>query len=166
MTMTDPLAEMMSEGAPAISFADDAMKGTWVIGLIQKVEKIQQTDFVSKKPKFYDEEKTRPMYQYVFTLGTEERKDEDDDGTRRLYARGQMIGAIKNALGKAGVTDTPSALGGKLAVCWTGYGEGKEGLNPPKLYQARFQATDATSDLANEPVPEPPSPMDDDSAPF
>lgn len=155
----DVLTDMLSSGAPAISFADASMMGKWVKGTVTGVEKVQQTDFMTKAPKFYDDEKTRPMWAYVFTLATDEvdLTVEDDDGVRRLYARGQMIGAIKNALKKAGVTDTPSALGGQLAVRWSGNGEAEGGKNPPKLYESRFKITDATSDLTEEveAIPEP-----------
>ena len=164
----DPVKDLMSGGAPAISFADESMLNRWIKGTVTAVEKVQQTDFKTKAAKFYDDEKQRPMWQYVFTLATEDRDpaDEDDDGVRRLYARAQMIGAIANALKKAGISDTPSALGGKLAVRWTGYGEKADGgMNPPKLYEARFQATDATADLAAEPAPLEPEP-DPDTDPF
>lgn len=168
--MSDPIQEMLSAGAPTLSFADASMNGKWVKGRVVMVEKSQQRDMVTKAPKFYDEEKQRPMWQYVITLQTDQVDPgvEDDDGTRRLFAKGQMIGAIAHALKKAGVTDTASAVGGMLAVRWNGNGEGKPGLNPPKLYEAAYKPGDATADLAAEPEaqPEPVAYDDPDEEPF
>lgn len=175
MTATDPLAELMSEGAPTISFKDESMRGTWVVGIVKKVEKSQQHDFMTKEPKFFDDQKQRPMWQYVVTIQTDERVGEDDDGMRRLFCKGQMIGALKNALAKANVMTTAAALNGKLGIVWYGEGEpSRAGMNPPKLYKAKFEPADATTDLANEPDEpdddEPsktPPPADDfDDSPF
>jgi len=144
---------LLSAGAPSVSFADQSMKGKWVVGTIVSMDLTQQTDFQTKAPKFYDDEKQRPMMQVVFTLQTDERNPEieDDDGVRRLFAKGQMIGAIKNAIKKAG--HAGDVKGGKLGVCWTGDGEAKNNLAPPKLYQAKFGPPEATAVLDQaEPV--------------
>lgn len=168
--MTDVVVDMMSESASAVSFADESMMGKWVVGTITKIEKSQQTVYKSNPPipKFYDEEKTRPMWQYVFTLATDERNDDDDDGLRRLFAKGQLLGAVKHVLAKAGVTNTAGALGGMLGVRWSGYGEAKEGFAAPKQYEARFKPSDAVSDMAAEPEQEaqPEPQYDPDSEPF
>ena len=162
----DALDFLLSSGAPGISFKDPAMRGKWVAGTILNMEKIQQTDFQSKKPKFYDEEKTQPMWQIVFTLQTDDRDPEidNDDGIRSLYAKGQMIGAIRTAIKETG--HQGEVVGGKLGIVWYGEGEAKNGLNPPKQYKAKFappSATDAVNDVAetepeaDAPVPPPPS---------
>lgn len=162
--MADPITEMMSEGAPAISFKDESMNGRWIVGTVVHVEKRQQTDYHTKRPKFYDEEKTRPMWGYVFTLATDtaDSTDPDDDGMRRLFTRGGLMGAVIGALKKAGISDTPSALGGKLGVRWNGYGEQKEGAaQPPKKYEAKFAPGDPVSTMTTDPVPPPPSNAED-----
>lgn len=151
----DALNYLLSSGAPSISFADKSMKGKWVVGTVVSMELTQQTEFGSDTLKWYDEAKTRPMMQVVFTLQTDERNpaDENDDGMRRLFAKGNMVGAIKHAIKKSGYAG--DVTGGKLGICWTGEGEAKKGMAPPKLYAAKFAPPEATAVL-DQAEPEPP----------
>jgi hypothetical protein len=107
-------------------------KGTVVAATAQ-----QQTDFQSGKPLTWDD--GNPRMQLVITLATDERDPDDptDDGERRIFAKGEMLKAIKAALRAA---NAELAEGGTLAVKYTGDGEAERGKNPPKLYAAEYKA--------------------------
>lgn len=130
---TDPNAFLMGTGARSAKF--DAI-GDKVVGFIEHTEVRQQTDFKTGKPLFWDD--GNPRNQLVVTLRTELREDEDDDGTRNLYVKGQMQKAVADAVRKAGQRGL--SIGGKLGVVFTDEGEppGK-GLNAPKLYTAKYE---------------------------
>jgi hypothetical protein len=62
---------------------------------------------------------------------------EFDDGSRTLYIRGWMTGAIGDALRKAGVKEP--AIGGGLSVTYTGDGPPtRPGLSGPKKFSATY----------------------------
>ena len=69
-------------------------------------------------------------YVFVFTLST-------DNGFANLWARGNMVKAIREAATAAGAT---TMVGTKLTVKYTGDGEKKKGMNAPKLYKAKVEA--------------------------
>jgi hypothetical protein len=133
-TQTDPNAFLMSGGAPAAKFPTI---GTAVKGTVITAEVNQQTDFQSQKPKFYDDGK--PMMQLVVTLQTDERDPEnsDDDGTRRLFVRGQMLSAVRQAVKVSGGKLEP---GGTLAVQYVSdKASDKPGRSPAKMYEAAYK---------------------------
>jgi hypothetical protein len=75
----------------------------------------------------------------VFTIETDERdaSKPDDDGVRRIFAKGGMLTAVRDAIRKTG--HTGDFVGGTLAVKYSGNGTAKQaGFNPPKEYQAIF----------------------------
>lgn len=121
-------------------------KGDSVKGAIVSMEMRQQTDFMTKKPKFWDD--GRPRMEAVVTLQTEEREDDEDDGLRRVYVRGQMQKAVTDAIRAAGARGLSE--GGVLAIQFTGLGEKKQGMNPPKLYRARYEAPTFTPPAAED----------------
>lgn len=134
MTSTDPNTLLMSGGVPSAKFAD---VGAVTKGRVVDLDSSQQTDFQTREPKFYDD--GNPMMQVVVTLATDVRDPDidDDDGTRRLYVRGQMVKAVREAVRKAGADGL--AVGGTLGVQYTGDGQpSARGLNPPKLYAAQY----------------------------
>lgn len=64
---------------------------------------------------------------------------EGDDGSRTLYVRGWMTGAIGEALRKASVKEP--AVGGQLCVTYVRDGQpSRPGLNGPKQYSATYTA--------------------------
>lgn len=138
MTDTIPNVDDFLEGfggAPAAAFPE---KGTVVKGRIEHLEVVQQRDFVTGEPKVYADT-GKPMLQLVITVATDLRDPEieDDDGQRRIFARGQMLVAVKEAAKKANAKLRP---GGTLAVQF--YDEKpseKRGFNPQKLYRAQYQ---------------------------
>lgn len=115
--------------------------GTTYEGRILELRMVQQRDFVSKKPKFWDN--GDPMMQAAITLQTDVREDESDDGRRTLYAKAQMRDAIRDAVVETGFDG--SWVGGTLKVRYERDGVSEQGLNPPKLYRAKFTPPDPST---------------------
>lgn len=102
-------------GGKSISWKDKPI-GTTVTGTVKTVhEPTQQTDYISKEPKFKKD--GSPVMQVRIDLATNERdpQDPEDDGSRGLYSSGWLTGAIGDALRKAGVDGAPQ-VGGQLTV--------------------------------------------------
>ena len=76
---------LMGGGGKSASFKSS---GDSVSGVIASMEERQQTDFDSGKPLEWDDGK--PKMHLVVTLLTDESVDEDDDGVRRLYVKGNL----------------------------------------------------------------------------
>lgn len=116
----------LSEGNkyPALKFENVNDTHT---GKVVEVKKLEDRD-----PQ--GEVKTWPngdvRYVFVFTLST-------DNGFANIWARGNMVKAIREAATAANVS---SMVGTKLTVKYTGDGEKKKGLNSPKLYKAKVEA--------------------------
>lgn len=112
--------------------------GTTVAGPITRVgEPMQQRDFTTGAPKFWDDGK--PMMQLPIDVQTSMRDPEivNDDGVRTLYVRGEMQKAIRQAVRQVGAPGL--RVGGQLSVTYTGNGTAKQrGMNPPKLYSATY----------------------------
>jgi hypothetical protein len=79
-----------------------------------------------------------PKMQIRIEVQTDERNPEIeyDDGSRVLYVKGKMQGAVGDALRKAGA-QTPE-VGGKITVTFSGE-EPNPGLSPTKLYTASYE---------------------------
>lgn len=139
--MTNDVNEFLNQGGvPSAKF--DAV-GKVVKGTVTAAEVQQQRDFDTGQPKNWDDGK--PMMQLVITLQTDERDPEveDDEGLRRLFAKGNMLNAIREAVRKSG---GKLENGGKLAVKYTGDGEAKKrGFSPPKIYTAQYEAPSAVA---------------------
>lgn len=131
--MTQPssaVAGFFSGGGKAAKFP---AIGTTLSGTITAVHPPEpQTDFATKQP-------IAGKTQVRIELATELR-DPDidfDDGSRTLYIRGWMTGAIGEALRKAGAKEPQ--IGGTLSVTYTGDGTPPQpGFNGPKLYSANY----------------------------
>ena len=153
-TTTDANDFLLSGGVPAAKFPTI---GTLVKGTIEGSEVTQQTDFTSGAKKFFDN--GDPMMQVVITLQTDERDPQvaDDDGLRKLYVKGQMQAAVREALRQAGAR---LERGGTLAVQYVeDKPSEKRGLNPAKQYRAQYQppTIGAANDLlgGGQPAPAP-----------
>lgn len=144
MTATDNVNDfLLSGGLPAAKFPTI---GAIVKGTITASEVTQQTDYATGTPKFYDDGK--PMQQVVITLRTDERDPsiDGDEGLRKLYVRGQMTAAVREALRTA---KAKLEIGGTLAVQYTeDKPSEKRGFNPMKVYTAQYKPP--TSDAAND----------------
>jgi hypothetical protein len=99
-----------------------------------------------------------PKKQVVIELQTELRESEDDDGSRTLWAKGQMVPAIRDAVQRAGAKGImPGSI---LQVTWSDEKPSSQrGLQAQKIYAARYWPP--------EQVPQevPPSPGDRPAAP-
>lgn len=149
MTHTDEAMDFLMTsggGAPTAKFPEI---GTVHKGRILSMERKQQTDFLSKKPLFWDN--GDPRWELVITLQTDERDDEteDDDGQRRIFAKGKLMYAIREAVEASGFRGS-SLVGGNLAVKYTGNGKASQpGMSPPKEYAAKFEPPAAVDDLGD-----------------
>jgi hypothetical protein len=134
---------LMGGGAPSAKFP---VVGTTVVGTITEQPEVQQVrDFSTGEPQFWNDGK--PKQQIVVTLGTQERDPQinDDDGTRRIFVKGGMVKAVREAVKRSGAKGLE--VGGRLEVTYTGDGERKGNLNAPKLYSASYTpAPAATAD--------------------
>lgn len=122
--------------------------GDTVEGVITDCQVSQQTDMESNQPLTWAD--GSPRMQLVITLQTTERMDDNDDGMRRIYAKGgryevasgtgtSLKDAIADAVRKA--EQRSLTEGGTLKVGYTG--EGKKtnrGFSAPKLYRATYSA--------------------------
>ena len=125
---------ILGGGATAASFKKAGDSVTGVIG--DMVEK-QQTDFDSGEPLTWPDGK--PRNHLVVTLVTEEQNDEDDDGLRRLYVKGNLQRAIREAVIKSG--SRTIADGAVLTVTYTGDDTPtRKGMNGAKLFTASYES--------------------------
>lgn len=122
--------------------------GDKVKGVITNVELQQQTSLEDNTPLFWDN--GQPRMILVVTLQTDLRDDEDDDGIRRVYAKGGKFeveegegvsakDAIADAVKAAGAKSLDE--GGELVVVHSGVAKRKtRGHNPAKLFRAQYKA--------------------------
>jgi hypothetical protein len=138
--------------------------GDTVEGVITDCQVSQQTDMETNQPLTWAD--GSPRMQLVITLQTDERVDDNDDGLRRVYAKGgryevasgagtSLKDAIADAVRKA--EQRSLTEGGKLKIGYSG--EGKKtnrGFSAPKLYRAQYTApvksVDATDLWGDDPV--------------
>jgi len=134
---TDTLEGFLSGGgAPAAKFAEH---GATVKGTVVSAELKQQTDPADGSVKTWQD--GSPRMQVVVTLSTDERDPaiDDDDGTRRVFMKGNMLKALKDALRQAGSKTIEP--GGQIAIRYTGDGEKTNpAYSAPKLYAAQYKA--------------------------
>ncbi|MFJ8995556.1 hypothetical protein ACIRQH_34770 [Streptomyces sp. NPDC102279] len=115
----------------------------------------QQTDFTTGELKFWDDGK--PQLQLVVTLATEQRDPEnaEDDGTRRVYVKGQMKNAVAQAVRSAGARGLE--VGGTLTVTYSADGVAKNPrFNAPKNFTAQY--IPAATNTLHTPDPTPGQP--------
>lgn len=105
-------------------------------GTVVSLDLQQQRDFKTGALKYWDSD-GRPMMQLRVVLQTDARDDENDDGLRAVYLKGESQKAVREAVKKAGAESIEE--GGTLALAYTGDGEKKGNLEPPKLYRAEYR---------------------------
>lgn len=129
--------------------------GTSVTGRITERPTVeQQRDYTTGDLKFWDDGK--PQMQLVVTLATDQRDPEvtDDDGTRRIYVKGQMKNAVAQAVRAVGARGLE--VGGTLTVTYSRDGERKNPrFNAPKNYDAVYVAAAAAELHTPDPAPVP-----------
>lgn len=142
---------LMGGGVPSAKFPT---VGTIVTGRITERPTVeQQRDYTTGELKFWDD--GGAQMQLVVTLATSDRDPEinDDDGSRRIYVKGQMKTAVAQAVRAAGARGLE--VGGQLTVIYSHDGERKNPrFNAPKNYTAEYVPA-AAAELH---TPEPQSP--------
>jgi hypothetical protein len=125
-------------GGPSYDTVKFRNVGDTASGRIIDFADVQERDFNTKEPKFWDEAKTRPILQVRITLET---IPGDKDSRKNLYVSGQrMRQAVKGALAASGASDiSPQS---KIAVQFTGF-DGQA-----KTYTATYEPFDPTVGLA------------------
>lgn len=125
--------------------------GTTISGRITERPTVeQQKDFTTGEPKFWEDGK--PQMQLVVTLATNEidPANPDDDGSRRVYVKGQMKNAVAQAVRTAGARGLE--VGGILSVTYSMDGIAKNPrFNAPKNFTAQY--TPAATVALNTPDP-------------
>lgn len=135
MSITPEQFLMGGGGAPSAKFKS---LGDTVAGQVLDYEMRQQSDLETNSLKTWDD--GRPMMQLVVTLQTTERDAgiEDDDGKRRVYVKGLLQQAVRDAIKAAG--GKKLEVGGTLTVRYVGDEAPKRrGVNGAKIYQAHWQ---------------------------
>jgi len=139
---------MMSGGAPGFTF--DKV-GAEISGVVVELDERQDHVFGEpNKLKWWNRDPgpdtgnkaDRPLMIPIFTLQTDVRDSDEDDGLRSVWARGNCFSAIRAAIrgafGNGKITDE-MVIGGTLKVQFHSLGEPpKKGLQAPKLFRAKF----------------------------
>ena len=108
---------------PSAKFTDIGDK---VSGVVTGIRKLEDRDPSGEVKTWQD---GKPKFVWVFTLDT-------PSGTMSLWARGNMVTAIREAARAVGVTAMDGAT---LAVQFIEYGEARKGMNAPKIYKAQMK---------------------------
>ena len=149
----DPNAFLMGAGGRSATFPD---VGTEYDGFVVSYEMRQQTAFQTNKLLFWDD--GSPRMQLVVTIHTGLREDDDDDGIRTLYVKGNMQKAVRDAVAKAGARGI--AADGRLFVRYVGDEEtAQKGMSPAKRYIAKYAPP-------VQAIPDNDAPPPDDELPF
>jgi hypothetical protein len=121
--------------------------GDFVEGEITEVKLSQQTDMESGAPLTWSD--GSPRMQLVIAIKTDQTDGENDDGVRRIYAKGgnyevasgsgkSMKDAIADAVKKANARTIEE--GGYIKVAYTGQGKKtNRGFSAPKLWKASYK---------------------------
>lgn len=145
---------LMAGGAKSAKFE---VIGTTVTGTIaSEPEVMQQTDFRTGEPKFWNDGKPRLQMRIILATSERDPSNPDDDGNRAIYIKGQMQKAVRDAIRQAGAPGI--AVGGTLAITYTGNGVADGGY-PPKIYSAAYTPPTAAAANAflNAPAPAAPA---------
>lgn len=133
MTITDPNDFLLGTGIPSFPFKEH---GDTAKGPIVSLDMQQQRDFNTGLGLTWDN--GDPKMQLRAVLATDQRNDDNDNGHRAVYVKGQMQQAVRDAIKKAGAQKIE--VGGVLAIRYEGDGEPpKKGLNAPKQYVAKYE---------------------------
>jgi hypothetical protein len=126
--------------------------GDSVTGRITDLKLSQQTSMEDNTPLTWDD--GSPRMQLVVTLQTDQREGEEDDGLRRVYAKGGSFEvaegsgkSLKEAIAEACKRAEVRSLdeGGTLTVGFTGLAKKKNrGYQAAKLYKAKYEPPKAS----------------------
>lgn len=121
-------------GAPGFKFASP---GDTISGYITHLDAVQDRDFKTKELKFWPSGDN--LMIPLVTVQTDLRDPEipEDDGQRTAWIRGRYATeAVRQATKAAGKRRLEE--GGRFMLRYTGNGTAEKGLNPPKLFEARY----------------------------
>jgi hypothetical protein len=128
MSTTDFTTEMLSSSAPSLKFAQE---GDTVSIVVETLVKQQETAFGTGEPVTWAD--GRPKYQWLVT-GTSGGEE------ARLYIKGYMVDALKEALRKADVYAGQNIEGWKLTVKWASTEKPRmAGMQGARKYVAKFE---------------------------
>ena len=156
--MTDEAnAFLMSGGAGRSASFEKEKDRVW--GVIMGYAVRQQTEYQTRKPMFWPD--GNPMNELVVTLLTDDRVDDEDDGLRKVYVKGQMQQAVQKAVIAAG--ETGLSEGGRLLVQFVSTAVPRQrGMNGAKQYFAKYEPPVVSTPLDDGTPP----PIDPDDLPF
>jgi hypothetical protein len=108
-------------------------------GVVVDARKAQQTDYLTGQPKTWDN--GDPIWQYVIVIETEQGDEVTVwcKGGNYVPVKGtgtSAMTAVDSAVREAGVKRLES--GGQFEIVFSGLGQARGGLNPPKLYTAHY----------------------------
>lgn len=132
--MDDVDRMLLGGGSPSAKFP---AIGAIVRGTITEKPVVKQQTDMNGGLKTFDN--GDPMMQIIVTVQTDERDPEieDDDGVRRIFVKGNMLKATREAVRAAGKS---LEVGGVFAVQYTGDGVASQrGFTAPKLYAVAYQ---------------------------
>ncbi len=145
--MTQPATQtaddFFSGGSKSISWADEKrnpLVGKTVSGTIVAVHPAEPQTDIQTKEVIVDKRTGKVKTQVRIELKTDERDPEIeyDDGTRTLYVKGWMKGAVGDAVRKAGASGAPK-IGGTLSVTLTHtVPSDVPGFNPQNRFSAEY----------------------------
>ena len=124
----DITSELLGSSSPSLKFKaeGDAHRIT-----IREIAKQQETDFDTGAPVTWPS--GDPKFQYVVT-GTADGEE------ARLFIKGYMIDALKDALRKAGVQPGTDLTGGTLTIKWNATDEPRRaGMQGARRYIGKFE---------------------------
>lgn len=149
----DPNDLLLSGSMPYVSFKTigDTAKGRVVASRTS-----QQRDYAHGKPQTGAH--GDPMMQVASDLQTDQQDPQipNDDGVRRVYVRGQMMAAVREALRAA---NAKLEVGGELAIQYVSDKPSEtKGFHPAKQFQAQYRPSTAgqVNDLLGAPTAAPP----------
>jgi hypothetical protein len=126
--MQDITNELLASGSPTVKFEQE---GDVRKIKITNITKQQETDFDTGEPVTWPN--GQPKYQYVVT-GTV------DGDEARLFIKGYMVDALREALRKANVQAGDTLSGGTLTVKWDSTDEPRrKGMQGARRYVAKFE---------------------------
>jgi hypothetical protein len=133
-TTQDANAFLMAGGVPSAKF--DTI-GTVVSGTITTDPDVRQQTALDGTPLVWDNGEPRREVVVTIDTGHTDPSIPNDDGARRLYIKGNLLAAVRQAIRDAGAPGL--AVGGRLDVKFTGEEPPRQrGWNPTKLYAARY----------------------------
>jgi hypothetical protein len=136
----DSLDEVLSGGGAKSAFTKDSPLGTTVTGTIIDASTNQIHDYMTGKPKTWDD--GRPQMQIVVRVQTDQRVDADDDGVRGVYIKtwGPWKEALMAAIKAIGKSKPSEALvpGYGFTASFSGTKPSSQGSDT-KLYTYRIE---------------------------